>query len=304
MDAVVSNITNGFLNDILKAIASRDELANYQNIILPELLAAVAKYCAFKDSILERFKSQPTRTDTICKCEHDVFMTRLNEQELALKECVRLNQATTERLDNYLVEDTPNIRMNIVDSIIQEKTVEEEVESDAKAEEQEARVDEQEEEAEEEAEEEEVQVDEQEEEAEAEAQVDEQEAQEEAEAEEEAEAQEEAEAEEEEAQEEAEAEAEEEEAQVNEQEEEAQEEAEAEEEEAEEEEEAQEEAEEQEQDISEEEIEVDEEVEEYTYKGKKYYVTNTTSGKIYACTVDDDIGDQVGIFNNGKPIFS
>jgi hypothetical protein len=280
MDAIVSNITSGFLNDILKAIASRDELANYQNIILPEILAAVAKYCAFKDSILERFKRQPTRTDTICKCEHDVFMTRLNEQELALKECVRLNQATTERLDNHLGEDTPNIRMNIVDSFIQEKEDEEakkeeveeqesEVEVESEAEEQEPEV-EVESEAEEqkpevEVDEPEVEVDEQEVEVESEAEEQEPEVEVDVEADE-------PEADEPEAEEEEEQEAEEEE--------------------------------EQEADISEEEIEVDEEVEEYTYKGKKYYVTNTTNGKIYACTVDDDIGDQVGTFNNGKPIFS
>ena len=111
-----------------------------------------------------------------------------------------------------------------------------------------------------------------------------------AEAEEEA-----AEAEEEEAEEEEEAaEAEEEEAVVDEEEEEAAEEEEeaAEEEEAEEEEEA-----------AEEEEEAEIEVSEVKIKGKIYFTTDPQNGIIYAC-VDEDVGDEVGVFKNGVAVFN
>jgi len=38
-------------------------------------------------------------------------------------------------------------------------------------------------------------------------------------------------------------------------------------------------------------------------KGKKYYTTNEKTGQIYTVTDDEDIGDEVGIFKNGKATF-
>ena len=57
---------------------------------------------------------------------------------------------------------------------------------------------------------------------------------------------------------------------------------------------------------SEEEVEMNEEVEviEIEIKGKKYFTTDETSGVIYACTPDGDIGDEVGNFVGGKPVFA
>lgn len=56
----------------------------------------------------------------------------------------------------------------------------------------------------------------------------------------------------------------------------------------------------------EEEVEANEEVEviEVEIKGKPYFTTDETSGVIYACTPDGDIGDEVGKFVGGKPVFT
>jgi DNA polymerase III gamma/tau subunit len=45
------------------------------------------------------------------------------------------------------------------------------------------------------------------------------------------------------------------------------------------------------------------EVIEIQIKGKTYFTTNETSGVIYECLADGDIGGEVGEFKNGKPVF-
>jgi hypothetical protein len=45
------------------------------------------------------------------------------------------------------------------------------------------------------------------------------------------------------------------------------------------------------------------EVSEVKIKGKTYFTTNPQNGIIYAC-VDDDVGDEVGIFKNGVAFFN
>jgi hypothetical protein len=55
-----------------------------------------------------------------------------------------------------------------------------------------------------------------------------------------------------------------------------------------------------EEETNEEEIEVIE----IQIKGKTYFTTNENSGIIYECLVDGDIGEEVGEFKNGKPIFN
>lgn len=52
-----------------------------------------------------------------------------------------------------------------------------------------------------------------------------------------------------------------------------------------------------------EETEETEEVEEVKIKGKTYFTTNPQNGIIYAC-VDDDVGDEVGVFKNGVAVFN
>jgi hypothetical protein len=47
----------------------------------------------------------------------------------------------------------------------------------------------------------------------------------------------------------------------------------------------------------------EEEVYEVTIKNKSYYTTNETDGPIYAILDDEDIGDQIGEFKEGKPTF-
>ena len=56
----------------------------------------------------------------------------------------------------------------------------------------------------------------------------------------------------------------------------------------------------------EEEDEMNEEVDviEIEIKGKTYFTTDETSGVIYACMPDGDIGDEVGNFVGGKPVFA
>ena len=46
------------------------------------------------------------------------------------------------------------------------------------------------------------------------------------------------------------------------------------------------------------------EVFEVQIKGKSYYVTNQTNGIIYSITSDEDVGDEVGKYADGKPIFN
>jgi hypothetical protein len=47
----------------------------------------------------------------------------------------------------------------------------------------------------------------------------------------------------------------------------------------------------------------EEEVYEITIKSKTYYVTNEKNGTIYSVTSDGDIGDEVGKYVDGKPVF-
>ena len=65
-----------------------------------------------------------------------------------------------------------------------------------------------------------------------------------------------------------------------------------------------EEGEEEEVEVDDEEEEMEEEVSEVVINGKKYYTTNETNGVIYNMTSDDEIGDEVGVFKDGKPVFS
>jgi hypothetical protein len=65
------------------------------------------------------------------------------------------------------------------------------------------------------------------------------------------------------------------------------------------EEEEEEDAEEAEEDAEEAEIEVSE----VKIKGKTYFTTDAVNGIIYAC-VDDDVGDEVGVFKNGVAVFN
>jgi hypothetical protein len=44
-------------------------------------------------------------------------------------------------------------------------------------------------------------------------------------------------------------------------------------------------------------------VEEVLIKGKAYYTTNKLNGAIYEKTADEDIGDELGVFKDGKAIF-
>jgi hypothetical protein len=50
--------------------------------------------------------------------------------------------------------------------------------------------------------------------------------------------------------------------------------------------------------------ESDEEVFEVTIKGKAYYTTNATNGVIYAIENDESVGDEIGVFENGKAKFN
>ena len=52
-----------------------------------------------------------------------------------------------------------------------------------------------------------------------------------------------------------------------------------------------------------EEEEEEESVEEWEFEDDKYYVSNTKDGKIYLMTKDEEVGDEIGKFVNGKPIF-
>jgi hypothetical protein len=63
---------------------------------------------------------------------------------------------------------------------------------------------------------------------------------------------------------------------------------------------------EEEQEEEEEQVQEEEEVEvvEVEIKGKMYFTTNETSGIIYECLADGDIGDEIGKFVKGKPVFN
>jgi len=50
--------------------------------------------------------------------------------------------------------------------------------------------------------------------------------------------------------------------------------------------------------------EEDEEVFEVTIGDSVYYTTNETNGEIYECTIDGDVGDVVGNYENGSPKFT
>jgi len=49
--------------------------------------------------------------------------------------------------------------------------------------------------------------------------------------------------------------------------------------------------------------EEDGEVYEITIAGKAYYTTNGQNGKIYAIDADEEVGDEIGVFVNGKATF-
>ena len=65
---------------------------------------------------------------------------------------------------------------------------------------------------------------------------------------------------------------------------------------------------EEEQDVVEEEVVEDEDEEEEVYeikiKTKSYYVSNETNSTIYSITDDGDVGDEVGKYVDGKPVFN
>ena len=50
--------------------------------------------------------------------------------------------------------------------------------------------------------------------------------------------------------------------------------------------------------------EEEEEVFEMAIKGTSYYVTNETNGIIYTIVDNEDIGNEIGKFVNGKPVFN
>ena len=56
--------------------------------------------------------------------------------------------------------------------------------------------------------------------------------------------------------------------------------------------------------VEETEEEEEEEVFMVTIKGKNYFTTNETNGTIYEALEDDDIGDEVGEYKDGKPVFN
>jgi hypothetical protein len=49
--------------------------------------------------------------------------------------------------------------------------------------------------------------------------------------------------------------------------------------------------------------EAEEELYELEINGKAYYVVNETNGPIYAIAEDEEVGDEIGKFVNGKPVF-
>ena len=50
-------------------------------------------------------------------------------------------------------------------------------------------------------------------------------------------------------------------------------------------------------------VEEESEVFEIEISGKSYYTNNEKNGTIYAIDANEDVGDEVGVFKNGKPVF-
>jgi hypothetical protein len=271
-----------------------DEIAQLQSAIaeMNRYIIALESKVDVKTAYSSSSSSVASNRGTLEAVKEDEESVRLeiHEEEYA-EECHDNNREDESSGQTFTVSST---HKNV---IISTTDTEEEAEAEeAEAEEAEAEAEEEAEEAEEEAEAEEAEETEEESETQ---EAEEEEAEDEAE---EAEAEEaEDEAEEEETEDEAE---------------EAEEEAEAEEEEAEAAEEAEEEAEEAEEPEAEEpeaeepeaeeEAEAEEaeiEVSEVKIKGKTYFTTDAVNGIIYAC-VDDDVGDEVGVFKNGVAVFN
>jgi hypothetical protein len=55
--------------------------------------------------------------------------------------------------------------------------------------------------------------------------------------------------------------------------------------------------------VEEEVEEEEEEVSEVVIKGKKYYTNDEQNGTIYTIGFDGDVGDEIGVFKNGKAVF-
>lgn len=49
--------------------------------------------------------------------------------------------------------------------------------------------------------------------------------------------------------------------------------------------------------------EAEDEVSEVTISGKSYYTTNITNGIIYTIDANEEVGDEIGVFKDGKPKF-
>ena len=258
------------------AVTSReDEIAQLQSAIVE-----LNRYIIALESKVD-MKTMRSSSQAVQNIEEESVRLEIHEEDDSDTDA----NAADEEDDNTFVKDTTNKNVIIVAANLEEDTdaqtenteelaADEEEEEAVEEEEEEAAEEEEEEVAEEEAVEEEEEVAEEE-----EAVEDEEEAAEEEAVEEEAVEEEEA------------------------AEEEAAEEEEAEEEEAVEEEEAAEEEEEatEEEDVAEEEAEI--EVSEVKIKGKTYFTTDTQNGIIYAC-VNDDVGDEVGVFKNGVAVFN
>jgi len=238
-----------------------------------------------------------------CKCSNSNTITEPKSNKIApLRKTVQKSTKTDEKNIKLNVVKTEIIDVSDDDSVVFVEKVKKEITPniiyvlEEELEEGEIREEEEEEVVEEEAEEEEEVVEEEAEEAEEaeEEEAEEEEAEEEEAEEEEAEEEEVVEEEAEEEEEVVEEEAEEEEEVVEEEEEEEVVE------EEEEEEVVEEEAEEEEEVVEE---ESEEEVFEIEIKGKSYYTTNETNGTIYNIDENEEIGEEIGKFENGKPVF-
>ena len=245
------------------------------------------KYCEEEDGE----EHEPTITLNI----HDSFIKNNDDEPFSLRaDFFKINKMNKKQPENDFEIENSEEEEEAEEEAISEADEEADEEEEEEEEEEESEKEESEEESE--AEEEESEAEEAEEEAEEEeSEAEEEEEEEESEAEEAEEEEEEAEEEE------AEEEVKEEEEEVKEEEEEVKEEEEAKEEE---EEEAISEAKEEEEEEEEEEAEEEEEeVFEILIKNVTYYTTNKQDGDIYSC-VNNDVGEIVGKFKNGKPSFS
>jgi hypothetical protein len=223
------------------------------------------------------------------RLQNDVRALQLENDALRLQISEPENENITLIIEDAEIVEPTKERQNVTDAKLEEEEEEEEASEEEEAEEEAEEEDEEEEEEEEEEEAEEDDSDEKEAEAEAEDGSSEEKEEKEEEVVEEEEEEVVEEEEEEVVEEEEEEAGEEEEEEVVE----------------EEEEEAGEEEEEEEEVVEEEEEEAGEEVEvfEVEIKGKTYFTTDETSGAIYESLPDGDIGDEVGSFVKGKPIF-